>query len=276
MLGFCVLLLAAVALTGCRPPPTTPQEPAFPPHDDLVTITAFVDPESVCHQLAMDVLREVEAQRPARVELQIEDISPGAPGRERWEAKGLDCMAVMIEGMTTVSWGRGEDGRTVSFLHPPGFCWMPEDLEAAVTAAMNEALRPAEAEEAEGVRPLSAEIRSRSIRVGNREEETGQLVIDNEVVLEVTHKRGELAPGERVAVAAKGLQEALECPFTPNQIRIEPGRDGMALLVGEHQLLTASETDAGAAGMRPQVLAERWRDLICKALVMSALRARSS
>jgi hypothetical protein len=267
--------LAAIALTGCRPPPTAPAEPVSPLHDNLI-ITAFVDPDSRCHQFAVDAAREVQAARPARVVVQIEDISPGGRGRHRWQAEGLDCMALMIQGMTTVSWGRGEDRRTVSFLHPPGFSWVPEDLEAAVEAATNEALRAAEPEEAEGVRPLSAEIRSRSIRVGDREQETGQLLIDNEVVLEIGHKRGELAPGQRVAVASRELQEALTCPFTPNQMRVEPTEHGMALLAGERELLTATETDARAGNVRARALAERWRDAICEALVASALRSRPS
>ncbi|MGC9319718.1 MAG: hypothetical protein ACP5KN_16925 [Armatimonadota bacterium] len=208
--------------------------------------------------------------------LEIETISPGAPGQQWLQAQGPGCMALMIEGMTTVTWGRGEDRRTVSFLHPPGFSWVPEDLEAALQAAMSETLRPAEPEEAEGVRPLSAKVDSRSIRVGDRDEETGQLLIDNEVVLEIGQARGELAPGQRVAIAAGGLQAALECPFTPKELCIERRDGSVALLAGDHQLLTVTEADARAAGMRARRLAERWRDLICEALVLSALRSRSS
>ncbi len=239
------------------------------------TITAFIDADAPSQKPTVEILRELETRHPRRVAVQLFDINDRGRGTTRWRQAELESAALKINGSTTVSWGEGDARRTVSFLHPPGFAWTHQDLRDALDAALRDGLRPAEPEEAEGVRLLHITARGQSIRVGDSGEEKGQLIINDRPVINVTRPRGQLAPGQRVSLAAKTLQKVLETAFTPNQIRTQRTDDGVALLAREEPLMVATAADAEAEDTGPQALADRWQQSLRHALISAAL-ARAS
>jgi len=160
-----IALIVIIGLIGgcerkAQQPP--PPEPIDGSH---VQISAWLRTTSPCQQGTIELLRDLEDAMPARVSARIIDIST-AEGRERWQEHGLDAVAIEINGNITVTWGEGDSRRTVSFMHPPGFAWTHEDLRAAVEAALEGELRPADPAEAEGVRLMDVSVRGQSIRVG--------------------------------------------------------------------------------------------------------------
>jgi len=208
--------------------------------------------------------------------VEIVDIDDAGPGAEPWRNAGFDCVAIVINGSPTVSWGAGEDRRTVSFLHPAGFCWRHEDLREAIEAGLAGRLSPAASEEAEAVRLMAVNVRAQSVRVGDSGDETGQLMVNDRIVLEVTEPADDLAPGQRVTVAAVALGEVLEKPFTPNRLCTEEVESGVAVVAGDSQLLVATEADARVTGVGVQELAENWRLAVHDALVIAALERSSA
>lgn len=271
-----VLLFAVlIALGGCRP---EEQEPPPPPIIDStrIVVTAFIMPDSAPEQVTIDLLERFQAEHPERVEVRIFDITDGARGTAQWREAGLDSVAIAINGNVTVGWGDGDARRTVSFLHPPGFAWNHDDLRQALDAALRGELCPAEPEEAEGVRLICASIRGQAIRIGNRSEETGQLIINDQPVISVTEPRGDLAPGQRVTIAASALEEVLERSLTPSQLSTEQTPDGVALLAAENVLLVATEEDARAEGTEPQALAQTWLRDLRRALIAAVQPCEAS
>lgn len=264
------LFALLVAMTGCRHEAEQPQPPPIL-NDSNVRIVAWLEAESPCQQGTVEVLRDLEAKHPARVRVKIVDI--GTPqGHERWEASGLNAMAIEIDGHTTVTWGEGDSRRTVSFMHPAGFTWTHEDLRAAVDAALAGELQPADPAEAEGVRLMDVRVRGQSIRVGDEGRETGQLIIQDQIVFEITQKQNDLGPGKRVSAAADALNRVLQEPFTPNRLRLKREEKGIALMAGEAQVLLVTEADTAGQEISPLQLAERWRRAVREALIDAALK----
>lgn len=265
-----IALIVIIGLIGgcerkAQQPP--PPEPIDGSH---VQISAWLRTTSPCQQGTIELLRDLEDAMPARVSARIIDIST-AEGRERWQEHGLDAVAIEINGNITVTWGEGDSRRTVSFMHPPGFAWTHEDLRAAVEAALEGELRPADPAEAEGVRLMDVSVRGQSIRVGDEGAETGQLIVQDQIVLEISGPRDDLAPGQRVTAAADALKTVLEKPFTPNQLTLKRVDGDVAMMVGEERLLTATEADAEAKEMSPEGLAAQWRFALREALIAAAL-----
>lgn len=266
-----IVLLVLIALTaGCRRETKQPQSQR-PLDESKVRITAWLDANAPCQQGTVEVLRDLEARHSERMNVRIINIA-SPEGRERWRNEGLDSAAIEINGNTTVAWGEGDDRRTVSFMHPPGFTWTHEDLKAAIAAALQGQLLPADPAEAEGVRLMDVSVRGQSIRVGDEGAETGQLIVQDQVVLEIIHPWNDEAPGRRVTAAANALEEVLEEPFTPNQLTLQPADDGVALMVGETLLLVATQADADEAGTSPRELAVQWYRSLREALINAALR----
>lgn len=264
-----VLIALTIALTGCRR--EARHRPSTRPIDSSrVEITAWLRSTSQSQQDTIELLRDLKSQSPARVQLRIVDIGSGE-GRERWNQSDLESMAITINGHVTISWGKGDGRRTVSFLHPAGFAWTHEDLRAAVDAALEGDLRPADPAEAEGVRIMDVSVRGQSIRVGDEGAETGQLILQDQIVLEVTEARGEQLPGQRVSAAADVLRTVLEKPFTPNQLGLRKMDGSVALLAGDQRLLLVTPDDAAARELSPQALAEQWRLALREALIEAAL-----
>ncbi len=268
------VLVFAVFVCGCQRQPRRPA-PMPVPGAPEVGVTAYLQAGSPCPRATVELLRELELAHGDELRVEIVDIDDAGSGADRWRDAGFDCMAIVINGSATVSWGEGEDRRTVSFLHPAGFGWRHEDLREAIEAALAGRLSPAAPEEAEAVRLMDVNVRAQSVRVGDSGHETGQLVVDDRVVLEVTEAADDLVPGQRVTVAAEALGELLEEPFTPNQLRTEEVEGGVAVVVGDRHLLVATEADARVTGVGAQELAEAWRLAVHDALVMAALERSS-
>ncbi len=262
-----VLILVILICGGKR----EPQQPITTPiiNSSHVNVVAYLDVELPCQQSTVHLLRELEAENPERVRAGIIDIG-AADGRRRWEEAGLDTTAIAIDGNTTVSWGEGDSRRTVSFLHPVGFSWTHDDLRAAISAALQVGLRAADAAESEGVRLVNVTVRGQSIRVGNEGAETGQLVIGERIVLELTAPRGDLSPGRRVSAAAETLTRVLQKPFTPNQLTLERVEDGVAVLAADEQVIVATQADTSDELAMPEHLGQRWRSEMREALVEAA------
>jgi len=264
------LLLLIILTAGCRREIHQP-EPAQIIGGSSVRVVAWLDPSSPCHQGTVRVLDDLEADFPNRVAGTIIDIST-AEGLRHREQHGLDSVAIEIDGHTTVEWGEGDSRRVVTFMHPPGFAWTHADLRAAIDAALEGRLRSAEPSEAEGVRMMDVSVRGQSIRVGEEGRETAQLVIQDQIVLEISEPHEALAPGQRVASAAAALTDVLQNPFTPNQLSIEREAYGVVLMAGVTPVLIATEADARAEETSPAGLAERWRLAGREALIAAALQ----
>lgn len=258
-------LLAATVLIGCREEIREPMPPVIDRHQ--ISITAFLAPDSTPEQRTIELLNTLRDGHPDRIDLTIIDITDGDQGTARWRALELDSVAISFNGCITVSWGEGEERRTVSFLHPPGFAWNHDDLREAVEAALRGELRPAEPEEAEGLRLVSATVRGQSIRIGDSAEETGQLVIDDQPVISITQSRGALAPGQRVSIAAQALEDVLDRPFTPSQLAVRRIDGEITLVAGEEPLLIATEEDAEVEQTTPEGLAHDWLRALRRALI---------
>jgi len=270
-----VTVLAAVAVGmivgwGC---PRRSRPPSPPPvlSTSGVTITAYLHGSLDCQQATIDLLHKLEAEHPGELRVEIIDIDQ-AEGERRWREAGLDSVAIFINGSATVTWGDDDHHRTVSFLHPPGFAWTHADLREAVAAALEHHLVPAEPAEAEAVRLVDITVRAQSVRVGTAGQETGQLVVDDQIVLEITEAAADLGPGQRVSAAAEALTEALQHPFTPNQLTTGPVEGGVAVLAGEREVVVATDKDARSLRVQPQELADRWRLAIRDAIITAALQ----
>ena len=266
-----MLLIVLGSITGCVPQEPVEQLPAVI-GGSHVTITAFLNTDTPCQQPTIDYLEQLEAEDPDRVQVEIVNISDPGPGRDRFEEAGLDSVAIMIDGQTTVSWEGEQDRRIISFMHPAGFAWTHEDLGQAVAAALRGELRPADPAEAHGVHLMDVSVRGQSIRISDGSRETGQLVINDEIALEISAASGESDPAQRVTEAAARLSEALATPFTPNQLRLKRVDRGIAVMAEEVQLLVATQEDAEAEGVEPETLADRWRLAIRDALIATALK----
>lgn len=264
------IVIAATLLTGCRPPQQAPEAPRAVADSRHVNIVAFLDPACPSRQPTVELLHELEREHPERLRVGLVDIETRS-GRQRMQEAEMERCGLLIEGASTVSWGEGDDRRLVRFVHPAGFSWTHKDLCEAVEAALEGRLHAAQPEEAEGIRILDASVRAQSIRVGDRAEETGQLMIDDEVVLEVTRSRDDLAPGQRVTSAAAVLTEALGEPFTPDELRTEAVEEGVAVLAHDRPLLVATEADARAGDTEPAQLARSWCRSLQEAFMMAAI-----
>lgn len=265
-LALCLPALLLLAC-GCRPL----DRPPVPPDPPAVTVTAYLARSCPASQKTVLQLETLSAEYPGAVTVQIID-TDDAEGVRRREEAGLDCSALVINEATTLAWGDGEARRTVSFLYPPGLSWTAEDLRAAVEAGLAGDLTPAPPEEARAVRLIAARVRAQAVRMGPDGAETGQLVINDRIVLEVTEPAGDLDPGQRVALAADALATLLERPFSPDQLRVEAAEDGMVLSAGEERLLAITDADARAQELGVEQLANTWRRAVRDALVRAALR----
>ncbi len=272
LLLYATLLALAVSATigGCRRRAPEPQPPVAIGRGG-VTLVAYINATADCEQPTVELLHSLREEYPQRLDIEIVDIAD-EDGARRWRDAGFDCVAITLDGHATVTWGEGDDSRTISFMHPAGFCWTHDDLCEALEAGVRGALRAAEPEEAEGLRLTDATVEGRSIRVGDSTRETGQLLINGHTVLEIGESAGDLAPGQRVTAAADALSQVLEEPFTPNRLATTSTDEGIAVVAGETQLLTATDDDARASGVSPEVLAARWRCALRDALIRAAIK----
>jgi len=265
-----VVIAGLLAGAGC-PLQSRTAPPPPPPRTSGATITAYLHANAACQQATVELLRELEAEHSGALHVEVIDIDD-EEGARRWREAGFDSVAILINGSSTVTWGGDDQQRTVSFLHTPGFAWAHADLREAVEAALAQRIVPAEPAEAEAVRLVDVPLRAQSVRVGRAGAETGQLVMHDQIVLQVTQARADLAPGQRVSAAAAALTEVLQHPFTPNQLTTARVEGGIAVLAGEHALLVATDEDARAVGVQSRDLADRWRIAIRDAIITAALQ----
>jgi len=259
-------LLTVLAGCGCRPA----VDDGPPAESPDVMVTAYLARSCPGAQDTIAQLDSLCGEHPHALAVEIVDIDD-PDGVQRWHQAGLESSALVINGATTLAWGQGAERRTVSFLYPPGLAWTCADLRGAIEAGLAGDLVAAAPEEAKAVRLIPANVRAQAVRVGHAGAETGQLVINDLIVLQVTEPLDDLAPGQRVALAAEALSAVLERPFTPDQLCIHPVEQGLALDAGEQRLLIATEADAHAQERTVEELADGWRCAVRDALVRAAL-----
>lgn len=105
-----------------------------------VTVQAFY-PDNEGHQHIKDLLDQIEREFGGEVKAEFVDFQTDE-GFERWQAAGLTCGAVLVNGERNVTLSDGGEERQVSFTMGPGTYWDEEDLMAAVKAALEDADAP--------------------------------------------------------------------------------------------------------------------------------------
>lgn len=266
-------LMAVVPLIFCAgcptPMPVDDSEEAHP-EGPIATLTAYINITNGCQQPTVDFVRGLESKYGDKLAVEFVDFGDGDKGFRAWKDTGLSCMALQINGNSTVTWGEGEDKRTVTFEYPVDFSWTHEALAEAVQAAIEGRLQPGSPEEAEGPRILEVKVAGRSAKVGDSGPETGQLTVNDAVIVEITQGRGEMDPAQRVTAAAEALNRELERPFKPNTLRVEQVDEGWAVMAGDETLLVATDADTEATQAEPKKLAETWLTKIRQALAQAA------
>lgn len=143
----CGLTLLVALLAGC--PISRPAAPA-----PAVHILAYINVTSGCQQATVDLLRSLPAKYPG-VAAELVDFGDGGAGTQRWEAAGLRCMTIEINGHSLVKWPVDGQTKFMAFRMPAGFYWDHEDLEQAVQAALAGKLQPATEQEWEQTAPAT-------------------------------------------------------------------------------------------------------------------------
>lgn len=271
-LGLSVLMAVVplILAMGCRTPTHVDDSEEAPAKEPVATLTAYINITSGCQQPTVDFIRELESKHADKLAVEFVDFGDADTGSKAWKDAGLNCMTLQINGDSTVTWGEGEEKRTVTFESPVGFSWTHEALAEAVQAAIEGRLQPGSPEEAEGTRILEVKVAGRSVKVGDTGPETGQLTINDAVIVEMTQTRGELDPAERVTAAADALNRVLAKPFRPNALRVEQVDEGWSVMAGEETLLVVTDADAEAAQAEPEKLAQKWLTEIRQALSQAA------
>lgn len=111
-----------------------------------VQILAYINISSGCQQATVDFLRALP-QKYSEVAVELVDFGDGGAGARRWEASGLKCMAILINGSPIVKYPTEKGLKVAAFLSPAGLFWTHEELEEAVKAALAGTLQPATEEE---------------------------------------------------------------------------------------------------------------------------------
>ncbi len=279
-LGLGVALVMSLAGCPSRAPEEGPgmggaQVPA--PQPPPVTLTAYINVSSGCQQATVDFIKELERKHEGELAVEFIDFGDKGEGNRAWKEAGLDCMTIQINGASVVAWNEGDERKTVSFNYPVGFTWTHEDLAAAVEAALEGSLEPGDPDEAQAIGLLPAKVSARSVKVDDTGAETGQLLINDKVVIKVTEARGDLSAAQRVAAAAKTLTTVLKEPFKPSSLSVGEVEEGSAVKAGDKVLLIATKADAEAAHIEPAGgassatrLAEQWSLALREALAKAA------
>lgn len=169
-----------------------------------VAILAYINQTSGCQVPTEEVLRRIAARHGNRVSLEFVDF--GSPkGRQRWQADGLHCMAIRLNGSsqaTVVSKGVTLE---VAFEMPVGFRWRHAELEAAVRQMLD------------GVAPEDRQSPKATVQ---GEGNAARLLVGAETVLEDI-------PRTQADEAAKALNTAAAAaPLTQEAFALEAGPDG--------------------------------------------------
>jgi len=101
-----------------------------------VTVTAFY-PGNESHMHLKKLVEEIGAKYPGQVVAEFVDFQSDE-GFERWQAAGLTCGAVLINGENTIALKEDSGERQVTFAMGPGVYWSEDDLRAAVAQAVSQ------------------------------------------------------------------------------------------------------------------------------------------
>ena len=147
----CLALAALMAvLSGC--PRARPAAEAPAP---ALRIMAYVNVTSGCQQATVDLLRSLPTKYPG-VQVELVDFGDGGAGTKRWEAAGLRCMTIELNGHSIVKVPVNGADKIMAFHMPAGFYWTHEDLEQAVQAALAGKLQPATEDEWDATGPTAS------------------------------------------------------------------------------------------------------------------------
>ncbi|MBD3292436.1 MAG: molybdate ABC transporter substrate-binding protein [Armatimonadia bacterium] len=99
-------------------------------NEDAVVVEAYY-PDNEGHREIKDMLARLEEEHGSAVSTEFIDFQSDE-GFERWQAAGLTCGAVLINGERNVTLTEDGRERQVSFTMGPGTYWTEEDLKAVV------------------------------------------------------------------------------------------------------------------------------------------------
>jgi hypothetical protein len=177
-------------------------------------------------------------------------------------------MTILINGHSTVTYGAPGERRIVTFQFPPGFQWTPQDLEAALKAALDGSIYYGEEAGA-----TTVESRMPTLRITSREsvingKKVGEVVINGQVAVRLRTTFDGLPPLQRAEQAAARLKRAIATPgFHPSGIRVDTVTDGVALIASDKVLCIADPPQAQMLNTTPTKLALAWAGALKKALV---------
>lgn len=130
--------LELLAEKGLKPPAAGANDPP------KVVVTAYY-PGNEGHLHIKQLIEEIAAKYPDKVAAEFVDFQSDE-GFERWQAAGLTCGALLINGKNTVDIEDDAGQRQVTFMMGPGVYWSEDDLRAAVGQAVAQAYQEEESE----------------------------------------------------------------------------------------------------------------------------------
>jgi hypothetical protein len=283
-----LVIVLLVATLGCRPSTTqsasgAAAQPAGHPErateapatttdaqpvasDKPIPVKGYINVSSGCQQATVDLLKRMAGQNP-RLRLELIDFGQ-SEGSRRWRADGFSCMTILINGHSTVTYGAPGERQIVTFQFPPGFQWTPQDLEAALKAALDGSIYYGEEAGA-----TTVESRMPTLRITSREsvingKKVGEVVINGQVAVRLRTTFDGLPPLQRAEQAAARLKRAIATPgFHPSGIRVDTVTDGVALIASDKVLCIADPPQAQMLNTTPTKLALAWAGALKKALV---------
>jgi len=275
------LLLAAFIVLGCAPKGGTATAQGSPPgsatpavaaepvqaqqHD--VKLKAYINVSSGCQQDTVDQLKRWD-QNP-KVTLELVDF--GTPeGQRRWRDDGFSCMTILINGHHKVTIGERGHRRVVDFTMPPGFNWLPEDLDQAVQQALDGRIFYGQEQGATEAPRQAPQIRIEALEGQANGREIGKVLIGQNVAIRFSTTYQELSPFRRAERAVARLKRALINGLTPAQLRAEK-RDGVwTVMAGAEALAVANTEQAQREGTTVDALAQGWAGQVKHALAVAA------
>jgi hypothetical protein len=274
------LALTAVLLTcGCRsstarmPIDTSAVAQATPagqpqPVADTgpqITVRAYINVSSGCQQKTVDLLQRLDRENDR---LTVEMIDFGSPeGNRRWREDGLSCMTILVNEHKTVTFGDPGHRRIVTFQYPPGFQWIPEDLERSIKDALAGKLFYGEEPGATKIesRLPTLHLTSRQATLGGRK--VGEVLINGQVAIRFRTTYQGLPPLQRAEQAVGRIKRLLAGSFTPGQLRVTKVDSEVVLAAVDKVICVADAPQARLVGTTPIELAKSWGMSLRKALV---------
>jgi len=240
-------------------------------------ITAYINVSSGCQAPTVELINSLAHRNADIVNLEIVDF--GSPeGLNRWRADGLECMSILFDGGSGPSpvlkfTDRDGKEKVVVFFMPAKLSWTHEDLEDAFQAMRTGDLQILTEEEAQQeLSPTSVAITTRVRDLDG----VGQLLINDTPVLMVEAGTDEASALERAQTARKAIDQWLEGPVHPSQLRLAPKDASILIMARDIEVLQVTQTDADKQG-KPnyQQLAAAWQQAI-KAPIAEACRNAES